>query len=233
MKLETVCTYDTPTPFNARTMVGDTVDRATLMGAAGALMEASHTVHVNQVHGNTVMIADGDTPSGLDGDAIICREPGVLIGVFTADCVPIVITGPDVVGVIHAGWRGFAADIFTPFFQQLDLPGKQLFAHIGPSICVDCYEVGTAVASHFRKDEVRQANGNRPHLNLWQASINRLSDQGIPRSSIHLSERCTACESPALPSYRREKTDRRLLTAIIQRDDEPLHNRVENPKGLL
>lgn len=216
MNLETVCSYDTGDNFNACSLVGDTGDRAGMIASAGAVMGASHTVHVNQVHGNGVMAADGRTSSGQDGDAVLCREPGVLIGVFTADCVPIVITGPDAVGVIHAGWRGFAADIFTPFFRLLDLPGHQLSAHIGPSICVHCYEVGDPVAAHFGENEVRQVSGNRPHLDLWQAAINRLAIHGIPLSAIHLAARCTACEHPALPSYRRDKTGRRLLTAVIR-----------------
>ena len=71
MHLETVCRYAAGETFNAHTLVGETGDRAGIIASAGALMGASHTVYLNQVHGNVVIEADRETPAGLDGDAVI------------------------------------------------------------------------------------------------------------------------------------------------------------------
>ena len=65
---------------------------------------------VSQVHGATVI--EARRPGNLgEADAIFTTRPGLPVAVGTADCVPIILEGPDVAAVVHAGWRGVVAGV--------------------------------------------------------------------------------------------------------------------------
>ncbi len=94
--------------------------------------------------------------SSPQGDALITDEPGILLAVRTADCVPILLTDTirRAVAAIHAGWKGMLGGIVEKtageMRRQFDSRPCDLFAAVGPSIGVCCYEVGEDLAEHFR-----------------------------------------------------------------------------------
>jgi polyphenol oxidase len=92
------------------------------------------------VHGDGVVTvtAPGEH-AGAEGDAAITRVPNAKVAVRTADCVPIVLLGDGVVGVVHAGWRGLAGGVVQ---AAVDAMGGVRTAHIGPHIRAGCYEFG-------------------------------------------------------------------------------------------
>ena len=218
MEPSAIISHKTSTGFIAFSSWDGTADRSRILQDACTHLGCNHPVYLDQIHSGICHPVNGKTVSGLAGDAMICLESGVLIGVFTADCVPIVLTGPGCVGVIHAGWRGFVNHIFRSFFQQVPCEPGEMRAIIGPAICETCYEVGPEVAMHFAPEEIRIfRSGTNPHLDLPAAARNRLLKHGLARERILNVNRCTACESPALPSHRKTKTPARLLTAVVRR----------------
>lgn len=90
------------------------------------------------------------------GDALLTRQPGILLSVRTADCVPILIADPRrrAVSAVHAGWRGALERIVEKSVGEMrrafDSRPPDLFAAIGPGIRVCCYEVGPEVVDAFR-----------------------------------------------------------------------------------
>ncbi|HEV2495671.1 MAG TPA: peptidoglycan editing factor PgeF [Terriglobia bacterium] len=90
------------------------------------------------------------------GDALLTREPRILLSVRTADCLPILIVDPKrrVVAAVHAGWRGALERIIEKSVGEMrrtfDSRPQDLLAAIGPGIRVCCYEIGPEVVDAFR-----------------------------------------------------------------------------------
>jgi len=103
----------------------------------------------SQVHGAEVFtVRQPGEGNGTECDALLTTCPGALVGVRTADCVPIAIYGISVgntpiVGAIHAGWRGIRAGVIDNAMQQVrDYGAQHVRAIIGPHISTDQYEFG-------------------------------------------------------------------------------------------
>ena len=150
-----------------------------------------------QIHSSIVLDA-GEVDPSTQGDALITREPGVLVGVKTADCVPILLvdTLNRAIAAIHAGWRGTAEHISAKTVQEMcvlaDARPENLLAAIGPSIGVCCYEVGPEVARRFETwiPEMGKANGP-VHLDLRRINEIQLRAAGV--QNIWKSSECTFC----------------------------------------
>jgi len=112
-------------------------------------------VSLKQIHSDVIHLFDAAPAQPCQGDASVSNRPGLLLGVQTADCVPILLVDPKkrAVASIHAGWRGTLRRIVVKAIGQLQMHFKSkpgdLFAAIGPSIGGCCYEVGTEVATQF------------------------------------------------------------------------------------
>lgn len=147
-----------------------------------------------------------------DGDAMITDEPGLLLAIRTADCVPILLADPvrKVVAAVHAGWRGTVAGILTQTVGQMSTDYEtnplDLIAAIGPAIGPCCFEVGAEVPLPLVD---RKAN-------LWEANRKQLEQAGV--GSIWVAEQCTMCEPETFFSFRRAKDTGRMVSAIGIRD---------------
>ncbi len=119
---------------------------------------ATPLITVRQFHSNLVVVAiPGDAarerPHRADG--LLCAQPGVLVGVQTADCVPVLVADrrQQVVGAFHAGWRGIVKRIVENGIGRMRLEfgsrPADLIAAIGPGIGPCCYAVGEEVLSGF------------------------------------------------------------------------------------
>ena len=162
--------------------------------AAGLGVPQMETAFVSQVHGAGVLWAS--TP-GLAGeaDAVLSRTPGLFVAVRTADCVPILVAGPSVVGAIHAGWRGLAAGVIPAALAALAGEGP-LRAVVGPAICMDCYEVGEEVVEGIARWIspslfVRRGQA-KPHVDPGAAAVAQLQQGGV--ADVSRVTACTQCD---------------------------------------
>ena len=112
-------------------------NRARAVAAAGAPV----LVGLMQVHGIDVAVVDTpwETGAGPRADAMVTRQPGIGLGVITADCAPVLFAGPGVVGAAHAGWRGALAGVLEATLAAMG-PGP-ITAVVGPCIGPASYEV--------------------------------------------------------------------------------------------
>ena len=116
-------------------------------------------VLLRQIHSDLVyLVGRDDVPQGdaaPQGDALITREPGVLLAVQTADCIPILLadTKRRAVAAIHSGWRGTAQRIAEKTLGRMQMEfgtqAEDIVAAIGPGIGACCYEVGHEVIKEF------------------------------------------------------------------------------------
>jgi YfiH family protein len=168
-----------------------------------------------QVHGRLVASLAAEPNHPLDNatcvgrcDALMTADAGVGLAVWTADCVPILVTGGGVVAAVHSGWRGSVADIVGAvvrrFAVEYGVPAKNLRAMLGPAISGSRYEVSGEVVDGLRAfghDEQRWLENNHVDLRAFLAA--RLENLGLEPTAIDTVGPCTA-STPELASYRRD-----------------------------
>lgn len=128
--------------------VGD--DPATVRAHRAALaahvgVAPSRLFFMAQNHGADVIEIDDESNSEdlRECDALITRSPNTALAVLVADCAPVLLVGEQSCAAIHVGWRGLFAGIVE---KVIEMMGSEPFtAHIGPTICGRCYEVGNDV----------------------------------------------------------------------------------------
>ena len=116
-------------------------------------------ITLRQFHSDVIHVAAPDqlrpASEAPRADALATRAPGLLLGVQTADCVPILLadTRHRVVAAIHAGWRGTLARIAVKTLGRMHMEfgtrPRDVVAALGPAIGRCCYEVGSDVARSF------------------------------------------------------------------------------------
>jgi polyphenol oxidase len=179
--------------------------------AAALGHEANQIVFARQVHGGELIAHDGAQrcaflPDGGDSsqrdedppeaDGHVVSQPGLVPLVFAADCLPVALSGPDGVAMLHCGWRGLAAGIVAAGAKAVGATD----AAIGPGVGPCCYEVG---------DEVRKAFSalgggvvEDRMLDLPEVARRLLREAGVER--IDSAELCTSCNPELFFSHRRD-----------------------------
>jgi YfiH family protein len=123
--------------------------------AAGVGADGLPLVTLRQFHSDVIHVAAAPCEEAPKADAVITSTPGLLLGVQTADCVPILLADSRrrVVAAIHAGWRGTLARIAAKTLGQMRMKfgtrPRDIVAALGPAIGRCCYEVGPKVAQAF------------------------------------------------------------------------------------
>lgn len=177
--------------------------------------------HSHQVHGTGVLTTA--VAGRFDGyDALITNQPGLLVGVTVADCVPILVYDAknQIVAAIHAGWRGTVGGIVTKTLaamrQQFGTAGGACYAYVGTCIDETTFEVGEEVAGQFDPTFIRVNPINRKACaNLKAANVRLLTDFGLPLAQIDVSAFSTVLNNTEYYSYRAERGKTGRMLAVI------------------
>ena len=177
------------------------------------LADQTHSDHIHVVKEVQTKGWESLESAVADCDALVTDLTGVVLGVLTADCVPVLLYDPvqKAVAAIHAGWKGTRSRIVQKtvqrMVQEFGTKPKDIIAGIAPSIGVCCYEVGEDVASHFFElPEAVIPKGNGKYmLDLPLANRLQLIEAGIHASHIEMSHICTSCSVDDFFSYRKEQ----------------------------
>lgn len=198
--------------------------------AADAILPAAALAGLYQVHGNRCVIIDeaSDLAERPEADALATRTPGILLGILTADCVPVLFADRDagVVGAAHAGWKGAIAGITDATLVAMESLGAaraNIAVAIGPCIGRASYEVDDGFVTRFLSDapvnERFFAAGKPGHAMFDIAAYvaARLAAAGVTRIAIGGQD--TYAEAEDYFSYRRachkgENTYGRQLSVI-------------------
>jgi YfiH family protein len=155
---------------------------------------------LRQVHGSDVAVVDRHVPIGRelrDVDAAVTRLPERPLAVLTADCVPVLMSGPVAVGVAHAGRRGVVAGVVPAVLDALAAlgqPASTLHVAIGPAIGGCCYEVEPAVQHEVVREHpaaAAETTWGASSLDLPAAVEALLEDAGV--ASVVRVGPCTRC----------------------------------------
>jgi YfiH family protein len=213
-----------PAPWHSLNLGGAVGDDPACVAANrlrifNAMQRSPVSIHdVWLVHGTDIIYADHLRPlnePSPKADIIFTNNPEVTLFMRFADCVPILFHDPvkKVIGIAHAGWtgtlRGVVGSAVKGMHEHYGCDPKNISAGIGPSICVDHYEVGEDVISQFGKqyprdiEKIVQTKNGRKHMDLWTANTLQLKDAGVDK--IQVSGVCTACHLEDWFSHRAEK----------------------------
>ena len=189
----------------------------------------SEPLWLNQVHGTDIEVIKGidQKATFAAADGAWTDIPGRVIGVLTADCLPVVIadkTGTEV-AVVHAGWRGLAAGVVGAALEKFS-SGLPLHAWLGPAIGPAAFEVGEEVRQAFVDVSMHNAAAftatqrkDKFLANLYQLATRELKEWGdIP---VYGGEHCTMSEPRLFHSYRRDgSASGRMATVAWLADPE-------------
>ena len=225
--------------FTSRQLELRAGDTAWAAAAASLGAPPDRVMRVKQVHGNVVrVLRRGATTAASsrerpDGDAIVSNDPGLVLAVLVADCVPILVADPEggATAAIHAGWRGTCARVAATAIQRMrDEFGTNpadLVAAIGPSIGPGDYKVGDALIEQFRSAGHDTADIARwftrgesgLHLDLWSASRDQLVAAGLNPARIFSSGLSTLAHPEVFDSFRAEGENAGRMAGLIRVPD--------------
>lgn len=181
--------------------------------------------HLRQVHGVALIAASNITTPGAtdatrpEGDGLFSTRPGTIVGVRTADCLPVLFGAEEGVIAVHAGWRGLQQGILLRTIAELKRLRADLAAvevALGPSILPSQFEIGPEVLQAFSKSPhslspaafahcFMKGHDDRWHMDLQSFALQQLVSQGIVPERIQVIRSCTFTEKNLWFSFRREK----------------------------
>ena len=181
-------------------------------------LDPARVVIGRQVHGGDLARHDGPRadphwltpgPDPPEVDGHLIAEPGLAALVFVADCLPIALSGPGGVAMVHGGWRGLAAGIAGRAAEETGARD----AVVGPGIGPCCYEVGDEVLAAFAPLGDGLAEGRM--LDLAAVARRLLERAGVER--IEASDLCTSCNPELFFSHRGAgpRTGRQAGVALV------------------
>jgi YfiH family protein len=189
-------------------------------------------VAAHQVHGTQIQVVK----AGMAGagalelatalpatDALITEVPGLVLAIFTADCLPVFLYDPDrpAIAVVHAGWRGtldriVELTVAKMVEQYRTIPGR-LWAAVGPAICSHCFQVKPDLAALFMKADSQavQADATGYYVDLTGFNLRLLANCGVTLERIEQTAPCTSCNREMFFSYRAEGHTNGRMMGII------------------
>lgn len=187
-------------------------NRAQAVEAIG--FTASSLATIRQVHSNTVValtsLPDRDLPP--EADAMVTNVPGMVLGILTADCAPVLLADPQarVIGAAHAGWKGAVGGIAQATVRAmvgLGADPARIVAAIGPTISLANYEVGPQFAAGLlaghrdAANRISRPDGGREHFDLPGFIFDQLHSIGV--GLAHDLGICTYADPRRYFSHRR------------------------------
>jgi hypothetical protein len=193
---------------------------------------SSEPVWLNQVHGNHIEVVgpparselaasfvkiDEAVPVAPEADASYTRQPGTVLAILVADCLPIILCAENgqEVAVVHAGWRGLANGIVERAVRAFET--DQLIAWLGPAIGPCHYEVDDVVKSQFGTSQAfsESQQEGRWMFNLYEEASSQLLNAGVKQ--IDGGNFCTYCDRRFF-SYRRDGQTGRFAVLIWMKE---------------
>ena len=171
--------------------------------AVQAVLSGATLVSVYQIHSPTCVTVSAPWPDDQrpQADALVTDRPGLLLGVVTADCAPVLLAdrAAGVIGAAHAGWKGAAAGVTDSTIAAMEALGAQhsrIVAAIGPCIAQPSYEVDQGFADRFCADDP----GNARHFLTGRAGHAQFDLEGYVAARLE-SAGIAAIERLALDTY--------------------------------
>ena len=162
-------------------------------------------VSLKQLHGNTVIIARSPSRREKEADGVLTDQPDLTLTIRIADCQAFVVYAPDqqVIGLLHAGWKGLVSGIIPAFFETMQrewhVDPATVLIGAAPSLCTKCADF---------TDPIKELTGIDPrffdgrHANLRAIADDQLLQCGVKLEHIERLQDCTKCHPDFYWTYR-------------------------------
>ncbi len=203
------------------------INRSRVAQAMDLPNDALLTIH--QTHSADVaIITDSEQDIG-PGDGMVTNQPGIALGILTADCQPVLFSDPQagVIGAAHAGWRGALDGVLEATLDAMETLGAKranIRAAIGPTISQRAYEVGPEFLDDFMVEDMdntrffTNGQGDRYMFDLPSYGLHRLQQAGV--GEAEWIRHCTYSDPDRFFSYRRtthaKEADYGRLMSVIR-----------------
>ncbi len=214
--------------FDSFNMGINTGDDLSIIEKNFQLLKDTHNitnlVTLNQVHSNTVHKVNSnniDKINQIDGDGLFTTDDNIALGIFTADCYPLVFIGEKAISVIHLGWRGLNSGTIEQSIKLFkDIGDYPKHAFIGVGISKEFYEVGEDMISEWNKDYDVNSALEKGRDNSYKLDLRRLIKNVLKLNNINEYEfldGCTYKDDDKFFSYRRDNgVTGRHLTVVMK-----------------
>lgn len=193
------------------------------------LTRQTHTTNIR-------IVTDEDRGKGIlrerdytDVDGLVTNVPGICLVTSYADCVPLYFVDPvkKVIGLSHSGWRGTVGKIgkktVEVMHEKYGCDPGDILAAVGPSVCMECYEVSRDVIIKFQQafeerfwsELFYEKPNGKYQLDLWKANELIFREAGILPEHTAVTNVCTHCNSRILYSHRASGDRRGNLCAFL------------------
>lgn len=198
-------------------------------------ISSTQWVFANQTHSDHIYeVTKQDIGKGalnqeqaiFDCDALYTKEKNIAIGVFHADCVPILLFDPytNIICAIHSGWLGTTKEITSKTIQHLmskeGVDPAHIHAYIGPSIAFHSLEVGQDVIEKVKamsfdtSSYIVYKDNEKAYLDNKGLNEQMLLDAGVKKHHIRINQNDTFLKNDSFFSYRRDHNCGRHLSFI-------------------
>jgi polyphenol oxidase len=166
---------------------------------------AAQIVSLRQLHGNRTIVVREPSQRTEEADGALTDQPGLWLTTRCADCQSFLVFAPqqNVVGVLHAGWRGLVNGAIPSFFQKMQeewgIAPSETLVGIGPSLGFDHAEFSDPAAE---LPGIDPRFFDRRLVDLPGIADRQLADLGIPAAQRERITDCTVCHSDRYWSYR-------------------------------
>jgi YfiH family protein len=160
---------------------------------------------LDQVHGSRTVLARSGLKRTEKADGLITDQEGLVLTLRIADCQPIVVYAPEanVIGVIHAGWKGLLSGVIPQFFHTLqatwDVKPECCLVGVGPCLCTSCAEFSDPLLElpGIPRDLLKN---NTADLRSW--ADRQIVSTGVRPENIERIPDCTRCDPQTYWTYR-------------------------------
>ena len=180
--------------------------------------------YMNQVHGTSVGVIEEFSDEPIPNtDALFTKSNKVSLAVMSADCLPVALANTEgtEIALIHAGWRGLSAGIIQKSLKKFNLKKNGLKAWLAPCISQNKYEVGKDVYKTFMDlDEESEKSFKQVNSEKWMFDLKAEAVRLLKEFNVQVSQSnyCTYTDEDLFYSYRRNKTDERVLTLLWRKN---------------
>ena len=180
--------------------------------------------YMNQVHGKSVGIINNFSNEPIPNtDALFTKSNKVSLAIMSADCLPIAITNTEgtEIALLHAGWKGLSSGIIQETLKIFNTDNKGLKSWLAPCISQMKYEVGIDVYEAFMNlDEESVKNFQQVDSKKWLFDLKAEAARVLINLNVQVfqSNYCTYTDKDMFYSYRRNKTDKRVLTLLWRKN---------------
>ncbi len=192
------------------------------IGVKNNLVASAELIHGN----NVVIVSESDAGNVIrKTDGLITAKENLFLSITVADCLPIFVYEPqkEIIGLVHAGWRGLSENILPITVKKIinnfgSLP-KDILIGIGPGISQCHFEVKEDLLKNFESylPTALLMREGRNFLDLKKIAEIQLINSGIKEKNIEVSSECTFCLKNKYFSFRRDKKIRAMMAVIGKR----------------